>query len=469
MLRGVAAAAAVLIALALAPAGAAKTYKVTKRTDPVPGSCTASDCSLREAIRAANATIGVADTIVLPSTKVYTLTQAGTDEDGAMTGDLDITNNRLRIVHPGKGKATIDAGDLDRVFEVFVGAPATFEKLVIRNGNATGISGYGGGIRGFGKVTLLSSTVKGNQAAGCGGGIHMQSGGQLVVRGSVVTRNRAVADGGGISASCFGGSGKVTITSSTVSRNRADSDDNGVGRGGGIYLQTSAGIQSTFTRTTWSANRAGSEGGGIYTDSGRLRIAGSTVSGNRAGDNGGGIEVDGTDPFVAVNTTVAGNRSDSQGGGIHADGNVVRLNAVTIVRNRGNADGLGSEVGGGIVDTGSLSFSVENSLIALNTLAPFVVGDPPIKSDCASVDPFTSLGHNLLSTRFLCNGFTKASDRARANPKLGTLGNHGGPTKTVPLLAGSPALNKAGASAPSRDQRGKKRGAKPDIGAYERT
>ena len=467
MLQGVAAAAALLIALALAPAVSAKTYKVTTRSDHAPGACTPSDCTLREAIRAANATVTVADTVVLPSTKPYKLTIPGPDEGGAMTGDLDITNNRLRIVHPGKGKATIGGNGLDRVFEVY--APATFEKLVIQGGKSSGLSGHGGGIAAYVKVTLLGTIVRGNTAGFCGGGLHLSNGAPLFMRNSTVSGNSAMFDGGGISANCNGGGGKVTIIDSTISGNRADSNGDGTGRGGGIYLQTSAGVQSTIQRSTFANNRTGSEGGGIYTDSGRLRITGSTVSGNRAGDNGGGIEVDGTDPFVAVNTTVSGNRSDSQGGGIHADGNVVRLNAVTIVRNRGNADGLGSEVGGGIVDTGSLSFSVENSLIALNTLAPFVPSDPPIKSDCASVDPFTSLGHNLLSTRFLCSGFTKPTDRARTNPRLGQLGNHGGPTKTVPLLAKSPALNKAGSSAPARDQRGKKRGKKPDIGAYERT
>ena len=105
MLRGVVAATAVLVALALAPAVSAKTYKVTTRSDHAPGACTAGDCTLREAIRAANATLTTADTIVLPSTKPYKLTIPGIDEDGAMTGDLDITNHRLRIVHPGKGKA----------------------------------------------------------------------------------------------------------------------------------------------------------------------------------------------------------------------------------------------------------------------------------------------------------------------------------------------------------------------------
>ena len=88
------------------PAASAKTYKVTTRSDHAPGACTANDCTLREAVIAANGTLTTPDTVVLPSTKPYKLTIAGTDEDGAMTGDLDITNSRLRIVHQGKGRAT---------------------------------------------------------------------------------------------------------------------------------------------------------------------------------------------------------------------------------------------------------------------------------------------------------------------------------------------------------------------------
>ncbi len=58
------------------------------------------------------------------------------------------------------------------------------------------------------------------------------------------------------------------------------------------------------------------------------------------------------------------------------------------------------------------------------------------------------------------------------NPKLGTLAANGGPTKTLALLAGSPALNKAGAApcATAKDQRGVKRPQRGacDIGAYEK-
>jgi hypothetical protein len=55
-----------------------------------------------------------------------------------------------------------------------------------------------------------------------------------------------------------------------------------------------------------------------------------------------------------------------------------------------------------------------------------------------------------------------------ANPGLGTLANNGGPTKTVQLLTGSPAI---GAGDPvllgTLDQRGHVRTGHVDIGAYQ--
>ena len=56
------------------------------------------------------------------------------------------------------------------------------------------------------------------------------------------------------------------------------------------------------------------------------------------------------------------------------------------------------------------------------------------------------------------------------DPKLGTLGNYGGYTQTIPILAGSSAIDAADDSvAPTTDQRGVSRpqGAHADIGAFE--
>ena len=76
--------------VAAAPVVHGAVFQVNKTADTADGSCTATDCSLREAIIASNGTPG-ADTIHLPS-GVYTLSIPGAGEDAAATGDLDIAS-----------------------------------------------------------------------------------------------------------------------------------------------------------------------------------------------------------------------------------------------------------------------------------------------------------------------------------------------------------------------------------------
>ena len=55
-----------------------------------------------------------------------------------------------------------------------------------------------------------------------------------------------------------------------------------------------------------------------------------------------------------------------------------------------------------------------------------------------------------------------------ASPLLGTLGDYGGPTATIPLLPGSPAIGMGDlAQAGTTDQRGYTRGSSVDIGAFQ--
>jgi hypothetical protein len=68
----------------------------------------------------------------------------------------------------------------------------------------------------------------------------------------------------------------------------------------------------------------------------------------------------------------------------------------------------------------------------------------------------------------------KGSDQLTSHPRLGKLAANGGPTKTIALKAGSPALDRVPVKACNKvvttDQRGVHRpqGHKCDEGAYER-
>jgi CSLREA domain-containing protein len=114
------------------------------------------DCSLREAIQAANTNSQVdacgpgsgADTITIPA-GTYTLTIAGTGEDANATGDLDITDS-LTINGAGAGTTIIRAhattgSGIDRVFDVIGAISVTISDVTLANGRCTSCNG--GGIR----------------------------------------------------------------------------------------------------------------------------------------------------------------------------------------------------------------------------------------------------------------------------------------------------------------------------------
>ena len=447
-----------LVALVAAAPAAADTFVVTKRGDPAPDGCKPRDCSLREAVLRASTHPG-RDVIELPSgRKPYTLTRVGSNEDAGITGDLDISNHPLVIRHPGKGRATVDGGSLDRVFEVFAGAPTRFRKLVITGGSATGVDS-GGGIRSEALIKVIGSRIAGNSATRRGGGIELADDAGLRLTGSTVAGNDAGFSGGGIDTN----DSLIEIRRSRISGNRA-----AIGSGGGLFNDSASKPGLRIIETTIARNRSELDGGGVYLSGpAPLRIAGSTISGNRSG-RGGGLFATVAKPRLA-NSTVASNQATGTGGGIfHAsDDFPIALNAVTVARNVADADADGSGSGGGLFRNDSAAFEVENSLIALNRLGS---GE---RNDCdqGAFLEFDSLGHNLISFIGMsdCRGFDRPTDLLRA-PRIGKLKRNGGPTQTIALRKGSPAINKAKRStAPKKDQRRRKRGRKKDIGAFERS
>ena len=175
----------VLVGLCLVASAAparATDFVVTKTTDSNDGSCDA-DCSLREAIVAANASAGPDRHIVLASNATYTLSLGPRDPDGMVvpgSGDLDITG---ALTIDGHG-STIDGGHIDRVLDIQGEFPVTLNDLTIQHG--TGIFGLGGGIWNGATLTLNRTTVTDNHVTGFAGGIFNY--GQLTLNRSTVSR-----------------------------------------------------------------------------------------------------------------------------------------------------------------------------------------------------------------------------------------------------------------------------------------
>ena len=242
----------------------------------------------------------------------------------------------------------------------------------------------------------------------------------LQIKGGEPADMNPAASGGGIAAD---GTGKVSVIKSLVTHNE------GLFSGGGINVGGTASLK--VSKSTISQNTSG-RGGGIHGDA-SMKIVGSTIAHNASSGTGGGIKA--SQDLTLRNSTVYGNRAANDGGGISALATTT-LNSVTIVKNTTGG------AGGGIDSSGTTT--VSNSLIALNKLT----GMSASGIDCAGA--FMSGGHNLRGTDEMgCTGFTGTGDIVRAHPKLGKLARNGGPTKTVALKRGSPAIGRRPATTPS--------------------
>jgi len=268
-------------------------------------------------------------------------------------------------------------------------------------------------------TTAISGMTIENGASQLGGAI--RNAGTLMLHNTSLSQN-----GGSIGGAIYNG-GTLTVVNGTVS-------GNGSVIGGGIINFGTL----TLTNSTVSGNSSNNGGGGIA-NSGTLTVTNSTISGNSAynSGNGGGVYNSGT--LTLTNSTVSGNSAPVSGGGI--------FNAGTL--------------------------TAKNSIVANN----------PLGGNCY-IDPLsttTSRGHNL-SDDGTC-GFGGIGDLNSTPAGLDPSGpqNNGGPTNTIALLAGSPAINAVlttpinyctaadGTTAIANDQRGFLRpaGTACDIGAFE--
>jgi len=364
---------------------AATQYHVTKTADTNDGACD-SDCSLREAISASNATPGA---VIIPS-GTYTLSIAGAAEDANVSGDLDV-NAGMGVYGAGMTQTIIDANHLDRAMHLDAQGLGTTTYIVgdltLRNGKATttgsAFEGYGGGL-------LMNPSNQSNDFVG--------------IERVAVTSNVAQGGGGGIAIFAPG-----TMRGSVVANNTVNN-----GSGGGVNFS--------------------------YDDSRYLEISGSTISGNQAnvGGGGGGIYAQGA--LRLTNSTVSENYAGVQGGGIWSESNgFLTMASSSVVFNLVGSPASG--VGAGIfLDTSSSTNTISNSIIADNTSA-----DPNEHSDCSTggLGGTIASSYNLVQYPHGCN-FGGAGDVTNVDALVSTaLADNGGPTQTHALLTGSPALNSA--------------------------
>ncbi len=184
-------------------------FVVTKLANTIDSVCSPTDCSLRDAINAANAG-GDANTITFaPSVFGSSKRTIATDGTALPTITSDITITGPTTAGAG---VTIDAGGKSQITAVDSGASLTLTSLTLSNGYD---EGYGGAINNTGTLTIDSSTFFGNNTS-YGGAIY--STGTLAIRNSTFTDNQGSY--GGVIYSV----GTLTIDSSTISANNSIND-----------------------------------------------------------------------------------------------------------------------------------------------------------------------------------------------------------------------------------------------------
>lgn len=398
----------------------AATFNVTKTADTDDGTCD-GDCSLREAIAAANGN-GQADQINVPA-GTYTLTtsvQLTVSSDMTISGAGESTT--IIEAHVNPNTATW------RVFNVTSnGTDVTFEDMTIRHGSTS--SNGGGvyielGIGSSGTATFTKVTITDNRTIG------NIDGGGLYINDDITT---------------------VTLTECTISNNTT-------GDNGGGFHQTGA-VNFNLTDCVISGNSATDGAGGRITESGSTNtFTRCTISGNMAGggsnDDGAGLRI-GPGIYTLTNCTITGNTNAGNGGGIYEDvgGNTIRLYNCTIANN------MASGTGGGIHFSSGTN-NMTNCIVADNTDGTGA-NDIHFLSGTLATN-VTNLVENCTSVG-ACPTFSITTD-----PELGGSTTCFGGT-VLQISAGSSAedAGTSGGSAPSDDICKEARSNPPDLGSYE--
>lgn len=307
---------------------------------------------------------------------------------------------------------------------------------------------------------------------------------------TITSIGRQVAlSGGGTSQIFFVEAGNPTVT---LTLNQLTLESGHAPFGGAIAVESPVSSSTggellsgtlNVSNSTFTGNSAGQ--GGAIDNYGTLNISNSTLSANTAAADsvptGGAIDNEAASnygvPIVnLVNSTLSGNSASLSGGAIENHGGV-NINNSTLTGNSASQ--------GGAIDNGQPlgAFSPQVDL------AGTIIANSPSGGNCANHTSaydsgIVDNGYNLSDDNGAdCNLYDLSTDVLNTNPQLDPNGlqNNGGPTQTIALLPGSPAIDKipttytpqgsANRLCSATDQRGVPRPdtneSACDIGAFE--
>lgn len=484
------------------------------------------ECSLRAAVMESNALGGIHE--IQLSAGTYTFSIAGMNEDGALSGDLDLDAD-ITIVGISALNTLINGDSLDRIFHVLPGNNVSLSFLTIEEGYLN--SGIGGGILNEGTLDLIGVHVSSNVCelnqggtteGGFGGGVanlgviqcNSSSVFNNTARGGRGTNGANGGGGGGSTPGLGGGffnaaSGVIDLVNVTISGNRAIGGmySGGSGNGGNFNMSGNAGAGINAGAGGATSGGAGGDasgdfsgGGGGGSSSGFGGTGGfggfGAGGGGRGAKSGGGSSgAGGIGGFgggqgagPCCSSGGGGGAGAGLGGGVFNNGGTLTSVNSTIAFNEsiggtgqfsdplmgygsGGTDGEG--YGGGIFNRLGIA-DLSNTMVTHNVAINEIINDTPLgfSTDEDLFGIFSSSnGHNLFGAIGVSNSTgVIAGDLFGIDPLLGLLSDNGGDiyTHSIPSCPPGPASNVGNdAIAPIEDQRGFPRAGVADIGAFE--
>jgi hypothetical protein len=286
-----------------------------------------------------------------------------------------------------------------------------------------------------------------------------------------------------------GGAATITVTSTkTISADTTIDGGSLITISGGNSVGVFAvntGVNFAVQNLTIANGRSGAGGSGIF-NNGMLTVTNSTFSGNYAGQvwfpgcsSGGGAGIHNGGMLTVTNSTFSGNTVVCGGDGIIYSVGTGMVTNSTFSDNYVDGIASGISVSGGTLTVTNSTFSAGgiNNGGGTLTVTNTIVANSTAGDNCSG-GPITDGGHNI-DDGTTCGFSTANGSLNNTDPKLDPAGlaNNGGPTLTIALLPGSPAINagdQAICAAPpvnGVDQRGYVRpgsgSANCSIGAFE--